>query len=212
MHLPPNIYQFQIASIDDLNSWLKSGSLIVDMYEHFVSDDNPNAIAYDFILDDLLIKQLKRDCAENGGDVMMELNGVCEDGSADGAVDCNSDNDDVKNEENGNSNSNTDSGRFAVPSADLQSADASAEDSDANKDSGADMPSKPKQSRRRGSGLQFLEQWCFWDRNRKYSQRRRNQQSDRPEIDNSIKGVLRKILPKYFEYVFFSHNLLAFLY
>lgn len=193
---PPNIDKFKISGADDLNSWLKLGTLIVDMYAHFVSIDDANGISYDFILNDLLMTKLKNDCNENDENPAMDSNGNCDDGAAD-AMNCRSE-DDVKNEDKENSNSNTDSGKFAVPSTDMQSADASAEDSDANKDS-SDVPSKPKQSRRRGSGLQFLEQWCFWDRNRKYSQRRRNQQNDRPEIDNSIKGVLRKILPKYFE-------------
>lgn len=194
-----------MASIDEIDSWLKLGRLIVNMYDHFVSIDDAQAISYGFTVADLLIAS-EDDASKNGNCASVDVNGDCDDGGGGGgggagneAIDARSDIDDSKPEDKENSNSNTDSGKFAIPTTDVYSADASAEDSDVNKDGAGDAPSKPKNSRRRGSGLQFLEQWCFWDRNRKYSQRRRNQQSDRPEVDNSIRGALRKILPKYFE-------------
>lgn len=196
----PDIDKFRINHADDLSSWLKLGNLIVNLYEHFVNVNDVPAIAHDFTINDFLFTKRKEeisakdDVTEN---VQMDENGESQEAGIE-PTDPKSDNEDLKQYDRENSNSNTDSGKFAMPS-DVQSADASAEDSDANKESGSDAPSKPKQSRRRGSGLQFLEQWCFWDRNRKYSQRRRNQQNDRPEVDNSIKGVLRKILTKYYE-------------
>lgn len=195
----PDLEKFKISHADDLNSWLKLGNIIVRMYEHFVNVNDVTAIAHVFTINDLLFTKRKDEI--NAYDEIIENMQADENGESQDDVettDPKSDIEDLKQYDRENSNSNTDSGKFAMPS-DVQSADASAEDSDANKESGSDAPSKPKQSRRRGSGLQFLEQWCFWDRNRKYSQRRRNQQNDRPEVDNSIKGVLRKILTKYYE-------------
>lgn len=195
-----DITKFQISSVSVVSSWLSLGKLIVDMYTYFMDIDDPYSIAHEFTINDLLIKKLK-DAAPEKMEVSNENELNSNDDANDGTSDLNdqrSDIEDVKQDEKENSNSNTDSGKFVIP-PDVLSADASAEDSDANRDGNLEAPSKPKQSRRRGSGLQFLEQWCFWDRNRKYSQRRKNQQNDRPEIDTTLKGSLRKILPKYYE-------------
>lgn len=183
-----------------MNNWLSLGKLIADLYMYFVETEDVCAIAHNFTINDLLINKLKCEMPDGiyvSNEDAMDANGDADDGGSD-LNEQKSDIEDLKQEEKENSNSNTDSGKFAIPS-DVLSADASAEDSDANKDGSLDVPSKPKQSRRRGSGLQFLEQWCFWDRNRKYSQRRKNLQNDRPEIDTSLKGSLRKILPKYYK-------------
>lgn len=172
------------------------GNFIVDMYKYFDKNGDVSAIAYDYHIGDFLITKPTEEVPENVENGAIDTNGDSLNGND--AADAKSENEELTPNDKENSNSNTDSGKFLIPS-DVQSAEASAEDSDANKDGAPDGPSKPKSSRRRGSGLQFLEQWCFWDRNRKYSQRRRNQQNDRSEVDNTIKGALRKILPKYFE-------------
>lgn len=189
-------------ALDELN-WLSMGKLIVKMYEHFKSIE-ATGISYEFDFDQLFLKSTESESMQIDEEVEESLG--AETKSTDEAV--NAENDDSNNaaaeEKQENSNSNADSNKvLSMPLLDGQgtnSAEASADDSDANaKDaSGSETASKPKQSRRRGSDLKFLERWCFWKHDRK-SQRQKNKQSGRNGVDTSINGVLRKILAKYFE-------------
>lgn len=199
----PDIEQFKMDSPDELN-WLSVGKLIINMYEHFKSL-GVSGITYEFDFEQLFLSQAnsKPQPMEQEMDESLSVEAKPieasenpeNDGSNEGAVE----------ERQENSNSNADSNRvLSMPLLDGQgtnSAEASADDSDANaRDaSGSETTSKPKQSRRRGSDLQMLERWCYWERNRKTSQRQKNKQNGRNEVDTSINGVLRKILAKYFE-------------
>lgn len=199
----PDIERFKLNAPDELN-WLSMGKLIVDMYEHF-KGINKTGISYEFDFEQLFLR--KEEIQPEPMDVEMSESAPIETKSTEPTARTqNEGGEDVPVEAKlDNSNSNVESGRvLSMPLLDGQetnSAEASADDSDANaKDaSGSEATSKPKQSRRRGSDLQMLERWRFWDRNRKYSQRQKNKQNGRNEVDTSINGVLRKILAKYFE-------------
>lgn len=80
------------------------------------------------------------------------------------------------------------------------SVDGSTEDSDAPTTSDDTKPAAKPKSRRRGSDLKLLDPWFYW-KNRKYSQRQKNKQMERMEVDTTVNGLLRKILEKYYEYV-----------
>lgn len=102
----------------------------------------------------------------------------------------------VSDEDKDNSNSNE--GAKGVSSFDQQvilSADGSADDSDATKQN--DIPGKPKQSRRRGSDLKFLEQWGWHKTKKPPVQRRKNVEQN--ECETSINGILKRILAKHFQ-------------
>lgn len=199
----PDIERFKVNALDELN-WLSMGKLIVDMYEYFKGIE-ATGISYEFDFDQLFLK--KTEVQTEPMDVEMDES-LCAETKSTEAVVCaenNGSDDDVVEVKQDSSNSNAELGKvLSMPLLDGQetnSAEASADDSDANaKDaSGSETASKPKQSRRRGSDLQLLERWRFWDRNRKYSQRQKNKQNGRNLVDTSLNGVLRKILAKYFE-------------
>lgn len=199
----PDIERFKLNAPDELN-WLSMGKLIVDMYAHF-KGINTTGISYEFDFEQLFLR--KEEIQPELKDVEMSESAPIETKSTEPAARTENEGaEDVPAEAKlDNSNSNVESGKvLSMPLLDGQetnSAEVSADDSDANaKDaSGSEATSKPKQSRRRGSDLQMLERWRFWDRNRKYSQRQKNKQNGRNEVDTSINGVLRKILAKYFE-------------
>lgn len=191
----PDIQQFKIESFDQLN-WSTFGKLIRNLYEYLSSTDNGVGIAYNFDSSDFLLVQPKQELMETGGkeeENAHEMDVESESKSQnDGDLQM-----DAKQE-----NSNPGSVKCSPPNPDGgNSIDGSTEDSDAtttNKDD-SEVAAKPKQSRRRGSELQILEPWRYWDRNRK-SQRQKNR-LERNEVDTTLNGLLRKILPKYFEWV-----------
>lgn len=199
----PDIEQFKVNSIEDLN-WLTMGKLIANMYEHFKSI-GVSGISYEFDFEQLFLK--KTESTAEPMEQEIDENSGAEAKTTEIAVKAENDvsNNAVADDKQENSNSNADSNKmFSMPLLDGQgtnSAEASADDSDANAKnaSGSETASKPKQSRRRGSDLQNLERWAFWKTDRKSSQRQRNKQNGRNEVDTSINGVLRKILAKYFE-------------
>lgn len=95
-------------------------------------------------------------------------------------------------------NSNSNEGAKCVSTLDQQvllSADGSADDSDATKQN--DVPDKPKQSRRRGSDLKFLEQWGWHKTKKPPVPRRKNVEQN--ECETSINGIIKRILAKHFE-------------
>lgn len=195
----PNIDQFQFADEKELN-WSSIGNLIVNMYEHFENTGNQTAIGYTFDFVDLIKEQDKEQVPDDVliteepvADTKILENGDEETQGADMTE---------SNSKIENSNSNPDSTKFAMPTSNDTQPSAGtppeviAEEESESKDEAA---SRPKQGRRRGSDLQFLEQWCYWDKNRKTSQRRKTQQNERNDSEATINGILKKILAKYFE-------------
>lgn len=195
---PPDIQQFQIESFDQLN-WLTLGQLILNVYEYLSATDDGIKLGYSFNSSDFLLSKPEMESIEEKKPVESNENEMDVDSEIKSPNNTDGDSQsELRKDESSNpgsikcSPSNQDGGISAEYN--------SAEDSDApvtNKD--GEIVVKPKQSRRRGSDLKFLEQWCYWDRNRKYSQRQKNKQMERNEIDTTINGILRKILPKYFE-------------
>lgn len=185
----PDISEFQLHDL----SWLSFGTMICSMYEKF---EGETAISYDFTLDEFLVNSdpssAELSYVSNGPKIVDVINekqevvGVRP--TADGATES-------------KDNSNSTDVIFLVPSKseNQTSADVSAaEDSDAggSKVSDPAESTKPRQARRRGSDLSFLEQWG-WHKNKRYAQRKKSH--DRNDPDTTVNGVLRKILAKYFE-------------
>lgn len=197
----PDIEQFKMSTLDKID-WLLMGKLIIDMYEHFKGIE-VSGITYEFDFEQLFLNKTESKCEPI--DVEMAENVCNETRAPETVVDTENDSSNNAVAEEKQENSDSNSHRvLSMPLLDGQgtnSADASADDSDANvKDaSGSETASKPKQSRRRGSDLQLLERWSYWEKNRKYSQRQKNKQNGRSEVDTSINGVLRKILERHFE-------------
>lgn len=195
----PDIDQFQFANEEEL-TWLSTGNLIANMYDHFENTGLQSAIGYTFDFADLF-KQQEKEQIPNEDQVMEEP-------EADAKIQENGDDEtcganvNESNSKGENSNCDPDNTNFAVPTSnDTQVSTGTPNDSTVEDESDAkdETTPKPKQGRRRGSDLQFLEQWRYWDRNRKYSQRRKNQQNEKNENEATVNGILKKILAKYFE-------------
>lgn len=194
----PNIEKFKRDSFDDLG-WCSFGKWLIEVYQHFQSDDDLGAAGYTFPYGALLLEKIaKIDEAESA----TAESAVGEEKEVSESVEMEVDENGVVSDKQENSDSNGESSKCAFPTGDAlgsNSAEASADDSDARDTNSGEVASKPKQARRRGSDLKFLEQWCFWDRNRKYSQRQKSK-LEKLEVDTTINGFLRKILAAYFEY------------
>lgn len=194
----PDIGKFKLNSLDGLN-WHTFGKWIIDIYQYFEMNDNLGAVMHTFPFQALLIEQtikseldIKETIANISDDNKETSDSIC--------VDVKTENLEIS-EKQENSDSNGENSKLLATTGDAQgnnSADASADDSDAKETNSSEQTSKSKQARRRGSDLRFLEQWCFWDRNRKYSQRQKNK-LEKIEVDTTINGFLKKILASYFE-------------
>lgn len=191
----PDIGDFKIESFASLN-WLTFGEFIANVYDHLATTDDGIGIGYKFSYNDFLLNQVKPATPEPSDeykdspvetDAEIETENITEnDVPMEERPEPNSDSNGVSNNpEGGNSN-------------DGGSTEDSTQDAPTNSEDSSKPSTKPK-SRRRGSDLKLLEPWCYWDRNRKCSQRQKNKQIERMENDTSINGLLRKILPKYFE-------------
>lgn len=182
----PDISGFKLNDL----TWLSFGTMICEMYEKF---EGQIAISYDFILDDFLIKS----------ETEIKVSSSLSNGHK-SEMDVPNENEDVRPATGTESKENSNSADviFLVPSTgeNQTSADASAaEDSDAGASKVTDSVqenTKPRQGRRRGSDLSFLEQWG-WHKNKRYVQRKKS--LDRNDPDTTVNGVLRKMLAKYFE-------------
>lgn len=191
----PDIEDFKIESFVSLN-WLTLGESIANIYDHLATTDDGIGIGYKFSYNDFLLNQVKPATPELANeekeapmetDIEIETDSITEnDVPMEDKLETNSDSNGVNNNpEGGNSN-------------DGGSTEDSTQDAPTNSEDSSKPSAKPK-SRRRGSDLKLLEPWCYWDRNRKCSQRQKNKQIERMENDTSINGLLRKILTKYFE-------------
>lgn len=198
----PNIDAFKIESFNKLN-WSTLGAMIAKLYDYLLEHDNGSALdamfhSRDFLLEEIITEseqtEIKEETFTNIETEPPELVKSENDNETENDIQM-----DDKQE-----NSNSDSTKCIVLNADAgNSADGSTEDSDAQTtdvttgEDGTKMAAKPK-SRRRGSDLKLLDPWFYW-KNRKYSQRQKNKQIERMEIDTTINGLLRKTLEKYFE-------------
>lgn len=191
----PDIEDFKIESFASLN-WLTFGEFIANIYDHLATTDDGIGIGYKFSYNDFLLNQDKPMTPEPANeeqeapmetDAETETENITEnDVPMEEKLEPNSDSNGVSNNpEGGNSN-------------DGGSTEDSTQDAPTNSEDSSKPSAKPK-SRRRGSDLKLLEPWCYWDRNRKCSQRQKNKKIERMENDTSINGLLRKILTKYFE-------------
>lgn len=187
----PDLEDFKIESFETLN-WLTLGEFIAKLYNHLSIINDGVDIDFMFSHTDFLLKQVKVEPPKLENDIETPI---------DTDVDMDADNNvenDAQMQENSDSNG-ANNNPEAGNSVDGNTED-STQDAPTTSEDGSKQAAKPKSSRRRGSDLKLLEPWCYWDRNRKQSQRQKNKQIERMENDASINGILRKILPKYFEY------------
>lgn len=177
----PNLDDFKVSELN----WLTVGRFITSLYNHLT--ETKQTIIFIITVDDMLKVKVEEE-SQNGHvekpeDIEMKAEG---DGVESGVVEP-------------AENTNEDSTVFIAPSSEPPSGqtsqpDSNAEDSDNTSKEAESAKPKP---RRRCSDLSFLEQWG-WHKNRRYSSRKKSQQ-DRPEVDTSINGFLRRILAKYFQ-------------
>lgn len=175
--------------LDEL-SWLSIGTFIANVYEQF---EATTGITYQMTVDELLRTPETATSVVPGGH--EATNGKCMENIMDVAMDTNMEE---------NSNSNTDCGRVFLVGDQPNSAAEEENDSTTTKaqpetDATATAPNKPKQCRRRGSDLSFLEQWG-WHKNKRYVTRKKSH--DRNDPDTTVNGILRRFLSKHFECVF----------
>ena len=168
-------------------SWHSIGNLIVQIYDKF--DQDVGALGYNFDFDEFLMKPpattTEKPDAEFG---VKDNTALAEDGENKDASDKSNETLDKEVKENSNSLDTT----FAVP---LVSAEVVSDEKDSKQN---ELDGKPKSVRRRGSDLSFLEQWGW--HNKKYA-RSRKKSHDKIDPDNTLNGLLRKILAKYFELI-----------
>lgn len=167
-------------------SWLSIGTFIVNVYERY---EATTGITYQMNVDELLCVQENR--VENATDAP---NGHCEENIV---------TDDIGGhillDSKENSNSNQDC-VFLVPAngGEQNSAEEDGDPTKAQQEGPAEnaAAAKPKQCRRRGSDLSFLEQWG-WHKNKRYVTRKKS--LDRNDPDTTVNGILRRFLSKHFE-------------
>lgn len=207
-------------------TWQTVGELIVRMYERFVGTE---ALAWEWNLDEFLSgeKAMKREqslvdvdmnkevvSVEQADAIMQDQTNVKDlvtdklteiarkystESSSNG---CETAamllNDDAGSKDSTSSGLNTGNPEIATSDANAGgpvAADCTGDGIEAT--SARAAPAKPKASRRRGGGdLLALEQWG-WHKNKRYSQRKKS--LDRQEADTTIRGLLRKVLARFYE-------------
>lgn len=190
---PPNFSEFKLKEL----TWLSTGQFIVDLYKAF--EDNEWGKHTIMTMSDLISNNTPSPSNSQstpdtepqgdkiGADAVSESDGT--------QLSPTPANENQSDDDKENSNSNEGTKGLEDQQQVLLSADGSADDSDATKQS--DTNSKSKQSRRRGSDLKFLEQWG-WHKTKKVPvQRRKNVEQNGAET--SINGILKRILAKHFE-------------
>lgn len=195
----PDVNNFKIESFDKLN-WLELGQMISKLYEYLSNIDNGSALSSIFESADFLLEEVQTEPEKE--EVTEE---TITDIELDTEIKVQSETDNDIQMDDKQENSNSDSKCAVMNPEGGNSIDGSTEDSDAPNapEDGSKPTTKPK-SRRRGSDLDLLGRWFFW-KNRKYSQRQKNKQIERMEMDTTINGLLRKTLEKYYEWVQY-HN------
>lgn len=188
-NVQPNFSEFKLNEL----TWLSTGQLIVDLYKAF--EDNEWGKHTIMTMSDLISNNTPDISNDQPPDTEAQLEKVGVDAVNDTDGTHSSPTPAVNQSDDDKENSNSNDG--AKGSEDQQqvllSADGSADDSDATKQSDG----KSKQSRRRGSDLKFLEQWG-WHKTKKVPvQRRKNVEQN--DAETSINGILKRILAKHFE-------------
>lgn len=188
-------------------TWANVGELAVRMYERFAGAE---ALAWEYTVEEFLGRQGSKNGLEEerttGGSGAIGTTAAAS-LSADGEALANvprkystessleeAGADDATSKDSTASNGNTDATAATAAAAAAAGSDepAGAEGADA-----AAIVAKPKTSRRRGGGdLVALEQWG-WHKNKRYSQRKKS--LDRVEQDTTVRGLLRKVLPRFYE-------------
>ncbi|XP_055915859.1 calcineurin-binding protein cabin-1-like [Eupeodes corollae] len=198
----PDLEQFRVKQLD----WLSIGKYIISVYNHL--HETKQCLFFILSVDDFL-EQPKdednekpmRDTDPNPQDV-----GLAESNENSNEPSSNSNQSPASNSQQEESaSSGNDAAVFIAPSTDnigsrtpQQGNDSNAEDSDTNAKQETET-SKPK-PRRRCSDLSFLEQWG-WHKNRRHTSRKKSQQ-DRPEIDTTLNGFLKRIFGKFTDETF----------
>lgn len=199
----PHIDQFKVDAFE-MENWLSVGTMIANVYEHLKALDS-YPLSYRFKYSDFLrngpAEEVSIDALSSQDDEEMPMAGFNE-------TEIIAAEQPQPNEEDAPTEANPENGTpdaakcgNSINADGANSVDGSNDDSDAPTTTGDDEPKsagRPK-SRRRGSDLKSLEPWCFWDRNRKYSQRQKNKQLERMENDTTVNAYLRKILKAHFE-------------
>lgn len=173
--------------------------MIKKLYNNLSNIENGSALTTVFKYGDLLLEDIQTEAIE-GGVVKEETTIEHQDGDTDTKAENETDNDIPMDEKLDNSNLDIASKCAGPNTESANSVDGSTEDSDAPTTGDDTKPAAKPKSRRRGSDLKLLDPWFYW-KNRKYSQRQKNKQLERMEIDTTVNGLLRKILEKYYEYV-----------
>lgn len=185
----PNFSEFKLNEL----TWMSTGQLIVDLYKAF--EDNEWGKHTIMTLNDLMSSTSVTDPDKQSVPENEPQRESLDDIVMDKAPTPIAQMENISDEDKENSNSN----EGAKSSGDQQiglSAEGSADDSDATKQSDANN-GKLKQSRRRGSDLKFLEQWGWHKTKKPPAQRRKNVEQNDSEA--SINGILKRILAKHFE-------------
>lgn len=198
--IKPNIEDFKIESFEQLN-WLTFGFMIKKLYKYLSTIENGSALSTIFESGDFLLEEIQPQPIECATKEEQSIDRPDVDAETKGQNE--TDNDIQLDEKQEHSNLDSTLKCAVLNAESANSVDGSTEDSDAPT-TGDDtkLTAKPK-SRRRGSDLKLLDPWFYW-KNRKYSQRQKNKQMERMEMDTTINGLLRKILEKYYEYVDFN--------
>lgn len=191
--VPLNFAEFKLNEL----TWMSTGQLIVDLYKAF--EDNDWGKHTIMTLSDLISTNSIPSNKKNSPKNEPQREGTGEDAVNDneGTTHLSPTPADNLSDED-KENSNSDEGAKCLSAFDQQvilSADGSADDSDATKQS--DANGKSKQSRRRGSDLKFLEQWGWHKTKKTPVPRRKN--VDQSDAETSINGILKRILAKHFE-------------
>lgn len=200
----PSIEEFKIRSFEELN-WLTFGCMIRKLYKYLSNIENGSALSTIFESGDFLLEEVQSEpleCTKSNVSIKEEQPTDRSDVDNETNIQNETDNDVQMDEKQDCSNSESTMKCSNLNTENANSVDGSTEDSDAPTTGDDTKPSAKPKSRRRGSDLKLLDPWFYW-KNRKYSQRQKNKQMERMEMDTTVNGLLRKILEKYFEY---DHN------
>ncbi|XP_055840261.1 calcineurin-binding protein cabin-1-like isoform X2 [Episyrphus balteatus] len=199
--IKPDLEQFRVKKLD----WLSIGKYIISVYNHL--QETKQCLFFILSVDDFLEQPKDEDCEKLCRDNdFPQVTGSAESNENSNEPSSNSNQSPASNSPQEESvSSGNDAAVFITPSTDnigsrtpQQGNDSNAEDSDTNAKQETET-SKPK-PRRRCSDLSFLEQWG-WHKNRRHTSRKKSQQ-ERPEVDTTLNGFLKRIFAKFTDETF----------
>lgn len=200
----PDLERFRVKQLD----WLSIGQYIVSVYNHLI--ETKQCLFFILSVDDFLeqTKTKDEDNEKSSRDAdMPTLTGSGGESNENSNEPLSNSNQSPasNSQQEESAGSGNDAAVFVAPSTEnigsrtpQQGNDSNAEDSDTNAKQETEA-SKPK-PRRRCSDLSFLEQWG-WHKNRRHTSRKKSQQ-ERPEIDTTLKGFLKRIFAKFTDETF----------